>query len=654
MNFKNTLAVLGFAAVASQAISYSPVDANATTEAQKLYNFLATNYGVKSISGMMTADMTDDGILAQYDVDSLYDVSGYYPALVGFDFLFATGSNASNSWYQWYTEAAITLAKDLWSQGGIPAFTWHWKDPSDAIDAFYTQSGNSSEYTTFDFTEGFVDGSTTWDTTSTVYQQIVSDIDEIAAYFLDLQNNNVAAIFRPIHEASGKWFWWGVCEGEEFAALYRLIYDRMVNVDGVHNLVWVWNPEYPSDTDWDPGTAYYDVISLDIYGATDYSTKFINGWDTLTANFSTHEKIFAISENGPIPDISLMKSNGSVWSWWMPWYQGWSGDFLSQTDSVVWVANMSDPCVITLDEMPGWSNYTVSSSQVDACTVGYTLSDLWTASDPDADIDVDISDCNGWARIKFDEVGSDAFLVDLFPGEIYPAPSATSGISSITIKYADYSDGSSNGGIWLGLAIVTDGDASPIWQWEMSNTNTCWFAHGATGECTFDMSTYTDDDGNTLTMDTDRIYKYTMMVSGEGASGSILLDYMTSNAGTISDFDTTTSLFVAGEATQIVGLESITLYSECGGGTTPLESIQAVAQSASFSVVGNNLTLSLAKSANVSVDLYSVAGSRVKTLHKGSLASGSHSYNLEGLSKGLYIVRAKGQGVSLVRTVRVK
>lgn len=660
MNFKNTLAILGFAAVASQAISYSPVDANATDAAKKLYNFLATNYGVKSISGMMTGDLEAgdaDGsnVLTLYDVDSLYDVSGYYPVLVGFDFLFATGVKASDTWYQGYTQLTLTYAASLWSQGGIPAFTWHWKDPSDAVDAFYYASEASESYTNYDFTEGFYEGTTTWDESSTVYQQIIGDIDEIAALFLQLQDQDVAAIFRPIHEASGAWFWWGVCEGEEFAALYQLIYDRMVNTDGVHNLVWVWNPEYANDTDWDPGTSYYDVISLDIYSAMDYTTKFTKAWDTLTTNYSSHEKIFAISENGPIPDISTMKDYGSVWSWWMPWYQSWDGAFLDQTVDAVWQANMSDPCVITLDEMPGWDSYTISSESVDACTVGYALGDLDTAREA-VEVDLDIDNCNGWMQVSVSDLGSDAILLDLFPSDIYPSP-VTSGITEITFEIADYTSGSTGGGIWVGLAIITDGDSDPTWQWEMSNTTSCWFNHGGSGTCTFDMTTYTDDDGNTVTMDMDRVYKYSMMINAEGASGDIYFNYMTSNAGTISDFDTTSSLFVAGDATQIEGLESISLYSNCGGGSTstsPIEKAATVAQSASFSMVGNNLTLSLAKAANVSVDLYSVAGSRVKTLHKGSLSSGSHSYSMDGLSKGLYIVRAKGQGVSLVRTVRVK
>ena len=53
MKFTKTILAFGLAAAAtaSAAISYSPVTANATEGAQKLYNFLATNYGVKTVSG---------------------------------------------------------------------------------------------------------------------------------------------------------------------------------------------------------------------------------------------------------------------------------------------------------------------------------------------------------------------------------------------------------------------------------------------------------------------------------------------------------------------------------------------------------------------------------------------------------------------------
>lgn len=118
-------------------ISDSPVTANATESAKKLYNFLKENFGKKTISGIMTGDInTSADILSQEDVKAVYTAGGHYPALIGFDFLFATGPQSIESWYQEYTNKTISLAEELWKKGGIPAFTWHWKDPSDQVDAF--------------------------------------------------------------------------------------------------------------------------------------------------------------------------------------------------------------------------------------------------------------------------------------------------------------------------------------------------------------------------------------------------------------------------------------------------------------------------------------------------------------------------------------
>ena len=209
MSLKKSILAFGLAAVASYAAVTglsSPVTEGATEGAQKLYNFLATNYGFKTVSGVMTGDVNSASVKELPDVISFKEHSGKYPALVGFDFLFATGVKGNDAWYQEYTQMALDAAKDLWSQGGIPAFTWHWKDPSDQIDAFYTKSGNDKEYTVFDFTQGFVDAACTanctWNTESETYKQIVADIDEIAEKFLELQEAGVAAIFRPAESRS--------------------------------------------------------------------------------------------------------------------------------------------------------------------------------------------------------------------------------------------------------------------------------------------------------------------------------------------------------------------------------------------------------------------------------------------------------------------
>lgn len=345
----------------------TPVTKNPTGAAQKLYSFLRENFGKKTISGIMTGDMSGYTLNADVkthpDVSDIFTRSGKYPALVGVDYLFASGPKASESWYMEYTDKAIGLAKDLWKKGGIPAFTWHWKDPLDQKDAFYIQSAaNGGEYTDFDFATAFKSGTTEWNTESAAYKGIVDDIDHIADYFLELQKDSVAAIWRPLHEAGGKWFWWSINTGKQFAALYRLVYDRMVNVKGVRNLIWVYNPESGAVTDWDPGKEYYDVISIDIYANDNDHSSQASAFDKYK-NASGASKIIALTENGPIPDVKNMHADEAVWSWWMPWYGTWSGKWPGQTSNSVWKSNMEDERVLTLDKMPGWDTYKPGTSE---------------------------------------------------------------------------------------------------------------------------------------------------------------------------------------------------------------------------------------------------------------------------------------------------
>jgi FlaG/FlaF family flagellin (archaellin) len=342
-------------------LSAKPVTPEATESAVKLYSFLRENFGKKTISGIMTGDMSGYTLGADFkthdDVKYIYTRTGKYPVLVGLDFLFATGPNASGSWNMEYTDKAISIAKGLWKAGGIPAFTWHWKDPLDKDDAFYIQGADNGQgYTTFDFATGFKAGTTEWNTESAAYKGIIADIDHIADYFLELQKEGVAGIFRPLHEAGGKWFWWSINSGEQFAALYRLVFDRMVKVKGVKNMIWVFNPEGSTVTSWNPGSEYYDVLSIDIYNSANDHSSNASAFDKFK-NASNATKIIALSENGPIPDVNNMHTDEAVWSWWMPWYSTWSGTWPSQTKDAVWKSNMDDERILSLEDMPGWDKY---------------------------------------------------------------------------------------------------------------------------------------------------------------------------------------------------------------------------------------------------------------------------------------------------------
>lgn len=330
-------------------IQSTPVDPMATEGAKKLYSFLYANFGKKTISGMMTGDMTSaNGNITQHDdVKAVYQASGKYPALVGFDFMNAT--KTGDGWSVDYTKASVRLAKDLWKRGGIPNFTWHWRDPSRKTWEFYSDKNNMK------ITDALnADGS--WNTSSTLYRNIITDIDVVANYFLELQKEGVACIFRPLHEASGGWFWWGREGAVPFVKLYHLLFNEMVNVKGVHNIIWVWNAG-EHDADWNPGDEYYDVVSADIYNPSyDYSSCYVM-FDKLKV-LTEGKKIIALSENGPIPDMEKEIDEDTVWSWWMPWYQTWGGGFVNQTSKEQWTKTMNDDRVITLEDLSGgWDSY---------------------------------------------------------------------------------------------------------------------------------------------------------------------------------------------------------------------------------------------------------------------------------------------------------
>ncbi len=353
-------------------IPAQPSDNNANESALKMYTYLYNNFGQKTISGIMTGDMkTATGDVTQHeDVQAVYNASGKYPALVGFDFMNATGKSAdNNSWYKEYTDACIALAKDLYKRGGLPAFTWHWRDPSRTTDEFY------SEKCTFDISSAMnADGS--WNTSSALYTNIIKDIDAIADYFLQLQAEGVACIFRPLHEASGGWFWWGRNKkAEPCIKLYQLVRNEMVNVKGVHNLIWVWNPGSADDSDWNPGSENFDVVAIDIYNNDyDYSSNYV-AFEKLK-KITEGKKLIALSENGPIPDVDKTFDEEAVWSWWMPWYQSWEGGFVDKTSKEEWTKCMNDSRIITLEDCEGNWNGKTAIKTVNTSASGSAIYDL--------------------------------------------------------------------------------------------------------------------------------------------------------------------------------------------------------------------------------------------------------------------------------------
>jgi mannan endo-1,4-beta-mannosidase len=237
--------------------------------------------------------------------------------------------------------------------------------------------GSSESNTCFNYTKAFKDSTCKEiNEASQEYKDIVNDIDKVSALFKQLQEKDVAVIWRPLHEASGGWFWWGVGSGDCYKQLYRLVFDRMVKTNGLNNLIWVWNintdPQFGYDysalnASWYPGDEYVDIVAVDIYDPLNDHNSGANYYNKIVSDVGTN-KMIALSENGAIPDIDSIAEDKANWSYWMTWSQTWSGNFLEKTTTEMWKKNLDDKRIIALDDMPGWGNVTVNNPIINIFT----------------------------------------------------------------------------------------------------------------------------------------------------------------------------------------------------------------------------------------------------------------------------------------------
>jgi mannan endo-1,4-beta-mannosidase len=309
-------------------IDKMPVTPNSTPNTIKLYQFLYDNYGKKIISGAMTLNSMDE-------IKWLKANTGKEPALVGLDFMHC------GQGYTWYNdEEPINDARNYYNRNGIPAFCWHWRDPLNTTEAFYTKD------TKFDISK-------INDSNSTEYKAMIKDIDYVSGLLKKLQENDIPVLWRPLHEASGGWFWWGAKGAEPCKTLYRLMYDRMVNHHGLRNLIWIWTSQQ-NDKNWYPGDDVVDMIGRDIYKDGDHGSQILE-FNQLNNDYGG-KKMITLSETGSFPDVDKLIADEAPWSFFMPWY----GDFVrnAKYNSLdLWKKMFAHDYVLTLDEMPNLKLY---------------------------------------------------------------------------------------------------------------------------------------------------------------------------------------------------------------------------------------------------------------------------------------------------------
>lgn len=186
------------------------------------------------------------------------DVCGKFPAVYGWD-LGRLGDQPANLDSVDFKMMQAWM-KEVYRRGGVNTVSWHF--------------------------DNLVRGTDSWDTRGRVvsailpgakaHQTFIRKLDAFAdfvegLYLSDEAGSVVPLLFRPFHEHSGGWFWWGNshCTAEEYKALWRFTVHYLRDEKQLHNLIYVYSPDvFKSKAHYlerYPGDAYVDVLGLDDY-----------------------------------------------------------------------------------------------------------------------------------------------------------------------------------------------------------------------------------------------------------------------------------------------------------------------------------------------------------------------------------------------------
>lgn len=297
-------------------ISDTPINVNATENTKKLMKYLADGYGEFVLSGQyintfddfskekFLTDANDEKSWNVFLCDELKAVNSVtqdYPIVLGLDVALIPLEN---------DQATVDFAKQWHEAGGIVTMCWHWFAPNREGEkqAFYSKD------TDFDLKKVLANPQ------GEDYKALIKDIDTLSEALKPLMEMDVPILWRPLHEASGKWFWWGDSGKDSYRVLYDLLYERMTNVHGLNNLIWVANAQNES---WYVGDDKCDILADDPYydenSRTDYEKNPANIKRFIKMYNTTDKKIIAMSENEYLPNIDVMFENDVYWIMFATW-----------------------------------------------------------------------------------------------------------------------------------------------------------------------------------------------------------------------------------------------------------------------------------------------------------------------------------------------
>lgn len=270
----------------------SPEQWQATLESTRELRSKLKRLGQSKAFAFGNEDSTAYGIGWHGDADrsDIKAVCGAHPAVYGWDlFGIELGHKQNGDGVDF--GLICRRMQEAHGRGGINTVSWHAYNPVTRKDAWNVRR------TVPEILPG-----------GTHHQNFVADLERVAAFFEQCrgaQGELLPVIFRPFHEHTGGWFWWGAntTTAEEYVALFRFVVRHLRETRGMRQLLFALSP-VASDVQTKgaylrsyPGDEYVDVLGVDAYYQSDAST-LTTALEVIVDLAQARGKVAALTEFG--------------------------------------------------------------------------------------------------------------------------------------------------------------------------------------------------------------------------------------------------------------------------------------------------------------------------------------------------------------------
>lgn len=261
---------------------------------------LLKNLQKLSSQGCMFGHQDDPfyGIGWNGDVDrsDVKSVVGDYPAVMGFDI----GHIELNSDRNLDNVRFARIRQEIvnqYNRGGMSTISWHLDNP--------LTGGNSWDVDNRGVVTSILPN-------GKKHEKFKSWLQIVADFFKSLETEDgtrVPVLFRPWHEHTGDWFWWGrdFCTIDEYKQLWMMTHNFLTE-QGVDNLLYAYSPDNHGlgevYMERYPGDEYVDLLGFDCYhrdnetGIEAYQNALNQTLSFMTEEGKRRNKPIALTETG--------------------------------------------------------------------------------------------------------------------------------------------------------------------------------------------------------------------------------------------------------------------------------------------------------------------------------------------------------------------